>query len=45
MIIEAGGEGVILQKVGSLYEQGRSSDLLKIKVNLQKDHNLYIYYN
>lgn len=32
MIIEEGGEGIILQQVGSLYERGRSSALLKIKV-------------
>lgn len=31
-VIENGGEGVMLQKSGVLYEQGRSSNLLKIKV-------------
>lgn len=31
-IIEGGGEGVILQKRGSPYEQGRSSSLVKFKV-------------
>ena len=32
-ILGNGGEGVILQKRGSLYEAGRSSSLLKLKVN------------
>ncbi len=27
-----GGEGIILRKVGSPYERGRSSNLLKVKV-------------
>lgn len=31
-IIEHGGEGVILRKVNSLYESGKSSELLKLKV-------------
>jgi hypothetical protein len=31
-IIEAGGEGVILRKIASLYESGRSDSLIKIKV-------------
>lgn len=31
-IIEDGGEGIILQKGYSLYESGRSSSLLKLKV-------------
>eukprot|EP00026_Physarum_polycephalum_P001573 Phypoly_transcript_01575.p1 GENE.Phypoly_transcript_01575~~Phypoly_transcript_01575.p1 ORF type:complete len:894 (+),score=113.77 Phypoly_transcript_01575:551-3232(+) len=30
-IIEEGGEGVILRKIGSIYEHGRTSALLKIK--------------
>lgn len=32
-IIEDGGEGVIMQRKGSLYEQGRSSSLVKLKVS------------
>lgn len=32
-IINDSGEGVILRKRGSLYEHGRSPDLLKLKVN------------
>ena len=31
-IIEDGGEGVILRKVGSFYEHGRTSSLIKLKV-------------
>ena len=34
LVIEDGGEGVILRKIGSLYEQGRSQSLLKFKVHL-----------
>jgi hypothetical protein len=33
-IIEDGGEGVILRKIGSIYEHGRSPSLLKIKVSI-----------
>lgn len=33
-IIEEGGEGVILQKMKSLYEHGRTSSLIKLKVFL-----------
>jgi hypothetical protein len=33
-IIEDGGEGVILRKVASLYEFGRSSSLIKLKVHI-----------
>jgi ATP-dependent DNA ligase len=32
-IIEEAGEGVILRKCTSLYEHGRSADLLKLKVS------------
>ena len=31
--IESRGEGIIMRKVNSLYEHGRSFSLLKIKVN------------
>lgn len=31
-IIEDGGEGVILRKHSSLYEPGRSQNLIKLKV-------------
>lgn len=31
-VLEDGGEGVVLRKPGSVYEHGRSSSLLKIKV-------------
>ena len=31
--IESRGEGIIIRKVNSLYEHGRSFSLLKIKVN------------
>lgn len=31
-VIEGIGEGVILRKVGSLYEAGRSESLVKLKV-------------
>ena len=31
-IIEGGGEGVILQKRGSIYKQGRSLEVVKLKV-------------
>lgn len=31
-VIEGGGEGIILQKKNSFYEQGRSQSLLKLKV-------------
>ena len=33
MIIEDGGEGVIMRRVGSLYEPGRSPSLIKLKVS------------
>ena len=33
-IIEDGGEGIILQRSGSLYTEGRSSALLKLKAGL-----------
>eukprot|EP00026_Physarum_polycephalum_P002151 Phypoly_transcript_02156.p1 GENE.Phypoly_transcript_02156~~Phypoly_transcript_02156.p1 ORF type:complete len:735 (+),score=101.72 Phypoly_transcript_02156:694-2898(+) len=32
MIIENGGEGAILRKVGSLYDHGRSPSLIKLKI-------------
>lgn len=32
MIIEGGGEGVMMRRVASIYERGRSSNLLKLKV-------------
>lgn len=32
--LKDGGEGVILQAPGSVYEQGRSADLLKLKVRV-----------
>ena len=32
MVIDDGGEGIIVRKVGSLYEHGRSKELLKLKV-------------
>ena len=31
-IIDGGGEGVIMQQLGSSYEHGRSSALIKLKV-------------
>jgi ATP-dependent DNA ligase len=31
-IINDGGEGIILRKVNSLYEYGRTSSLIKLKV-------------
>jgi hypothetical protein len=34
LIIDDGGEGIILRKVHSLYEQGRSISLFKLKVSL-----------
>jgi ATP-dependent DNA ligase len=36
-ITENGGEGVILRKLQSLYESGRSAQLLKVKVSLLDD--------
>lgn len=33
-MIETGGEGVILQKYNSFYENGRSSSVIKLKVFL-----------
>ena len=33
-IINNNGEGAVLRRVGSLYENGRSSSLLKFKVTL-----------
>lgn len=32
--LKDGGEGVILQAPGSVYEHGRSADLLKLKVRV-----------
>lgn len=32
IIVKSGGEGIILQRPKSMYEQGRSNSLLKIKV-------------
>jgi ATP-dependent DNA ligase len=32
IIVVSGGEGIILQRRRSLYEQGRSTNLFKIKV-------------
>ena len=40
-IIESGGEGVILRKVGSHYEHGRSTALIKIKV--YRLHILFLF--
>lgn len=34
MILERGGEGIMLRRIGSLYEPGRSQSLIKIKVLL-----------
>ena len=31
-IIEDGGEGIILRKVGSYFQHGRTNDLIKLKV-------------
>lgn len=31
--LEDGGEGVILRKVGSEYEHGRTSSLIKLKIS------------
>ena len=31
-VIDDGGEGAILRKVGSLFEHGRSTSLIKLKV-------------
>jgi hypothetical protein len=36
-IIEEGGEGLILQRQGSLYERGRSPSLLKVKVFVESN--------
>lgn len=33
--LAAGGEGLVIRKPGSLYEVGRSNNLLKVKVQLQ----------
>eukprot|EP00026_Physarum_polycephalum_P000813 Phypoly_transcript_00814.p1 GENE.Phypoly_transcript_00814~~Phypoly_transcript_00814.p1 ORF type:complete len:797 (+),score=105.00 Phypoly_transcript_00814:1557-3947(+) len=33
MIIDDGGEGIILRKVGSVYQHGRSRELLKLKTS------------
>ena len=41
LIIKGGGEGVIIRKYSSVYEHGRSSNLLKIKV-LAQPHILMI---
>jgi ATP-dependent DNA ligase len=35
-IIEDGGEGIILRNVGSFYEHGRTSSLIKLKVLAKK---------
>jgi ATP-dependent DNA ligase len=35
-----GGEGVILRKVGSLYEHGKTATLLKFKVSTFPYHSL-----
>ena len=32
-VLDDGGEGVILRKVGSLYEHGRTTALIKLKVS------------
>jgi ATP-dependent DNA ligase len=32
-VIEDEGEGVIMRKVGSMYEHGRSPNLIKLKVS------------
>ena len=37
-IIADGGEGVILRKVGSRYEPGRTSSLYKLKVSIPASH-------
>lgn len=40
-IIQDGGEGVILRKKGSLYEHGRTTNLLKLKVYFLKNINCF----
>ena len=42
-VIDDGGEGVIMRKVGSLYEHGRSPNLIKLKVSLLCLY-LYLYF-
>eukprot|EP00026_Physarum_polycephalum_P003234 Phypoly_transcript_03244.p1 GENE.Phypoly_transcript_03244~~Phypoly_transcript_03244.p1 ORF type:complete len:742 (+),score=88.29 Phypoly_transcript_03244:221-2446(+) len=41
-IIENGGEGVILRKIGSLYESGRALSLLKLKTAHQSDEEAIV---
>lgn len=44
-IIGQGGEGIILQKIGSFYEGGRSMSLVKLKVFLSSFSFFYIVIN
>lgn len=41
VLIQEGGEGVILQLSGSLYVPGRTSTLVKIKVKLHPKFNTF----
>lgn len=43
MIIDDGGEGVILRKRGSLYDNGRNSSLIKLKVLSNNKNILFVY--
>jgi ATP-dependent DNA ligase len=37
IVITDGGEGLILQRIGSLYERGRTSSLMKLKVKEERE--------
>jgi ATP-dependent DNA ligase len=45
MITEDGGEGVIIRKLHSCYENGRGTHLLKIKVSIFFLYSSMLYYN
>ena len=39
-LVESGGEGIILRKMASIYQNGRSRDLFKLKViHFNPEHN------
>lgn len=44
-IIEFGGEGAILRKTESIYESGRTSSLIKLKVGHFKYFIFWIYFS
>lgn len=41
-VIENEGEGLILRKVRSIYENGRSSSLVKLKVHFYKFFKMFL---